>query len=142
MKRDLHLFAAPLFALLMEALAGAAAAAEPMAVNGEAALHPDDAARPPVESDEEEGPEENDDEDDARPPGGGAPEEAATGMDVDGDEPGLTSAPALPTSIDTLKVEELKVHLWWRKQLTSGKKDRNRRRDCRAHARRVRVAAR
>ena len=119
----------------MDELAAAAAAAQAADDAPAPALDPDDEARGDLESDEEEGPPEVDDDDDATPPGG-LPTDAVDEDDNDAEEIAETAAaaaapagvpaadgpPDLPPDIKTLKVADLKVHLWWRKQIQSGNK--------------------
>ena len=110
----------------MDAAAVARVAEEPSDIP----LDPTDAARRCLDSDNEEGPADVDEEEDAMPPGG-LPAEVnhAEAMDVE-EAPANTPAPAevhcapeLPVDIKTLKVAELKTHLWWRTLPTAGKKD-------------------
>ena len=92
-------------------------------------VDPDDADIVGLPSDDEDGPEEVDDDDDARPPNAELPEDGADGQQVqpgaggDATERGSApSPPELPTSLETLRVIDLKIHLWWRNQSTSGNK--------------------
>ena len=84
-------------------------------------INPDDAAIVGVPSDDEDGPDELDDDADVQPQ---APNEAPAGAVADGQQErdSATSPPELPTSLETLRVIDLKIHLWWRQQPISGNK--------------------
>ena len=122
----------------MEALS-AAAAAVPRAdeQSADPPVAADDAERGWLPSDDEPGPSDVDDEVDALAPNDplGPEEEEEEGRDEQQHVPAADAAaaagtaqhgsvpPELPPDIKTLKVAELRTHLWWRKQSTSGNKE-------------------
>ena len=90
---------------------------------------PDDAERTGLPSDDEEGPPEQDDDDDARLPNDGLAERCVDGQQEQPEAVGdamecgsATSPPELPASLQTLRVIDLKIHLWWRNKPTAGNK--------------------
>ena len=83
-------------------------------------LDPDEAARSGVRSDDEDGPDDPDDELDAEPIGG-LPDYDAPPLADEVTAPLI--APELPPDISTCTGAQLKLHCWWRKLSTIGKKD-------------------
>ena len=118
----------------MEALQAAATVVEEVENPG---LDPDDTGRGQLPSDDEEGPPQDDEDDDehddddamdttvAQEPDAeqAAGERAADADDENGARvEGEIAAPELPVDLKALKVDELKVHLWWRALPRSGLK--------------------
>ena len=83
-------------------------------------MDPDEAARSGVRSDDEDGPDDPDDELDAEPIGG-LPDYDAPPLADEVTAPLI--APELPPDISTCTGAQLKLHCWWRKLSTIGKKD-------------------
>lgn len=126
----------------MDVLSAAAAATPAVAdTPADPAVVPDDDERAELPSDDEEGPDDVDDEADARAPGDAEDEDdedepppttaaaaAATGVSSSASGIGGNAncdlvPPQLPTDIGTLRVADLRQHLWWRKQPTTGNKE-------------------
>lgn len=109
--------------LPMEALAATAAAAERADEAGDMPLDPLDHERGGLPSDDEDGPlgddeEDEEDEEAEEAAAGGGGNGAAAGTDAaepTADDGQAMAPPELPADVGTLKVDELKLHLWWRK---------------------------